>query len=157
MKNNKGLSAVVTTLIIILLTIVAIMIIWGVVRGLLDKSSGTIDVSSKCMDIDVRATKVMNNSEAVAGTGNYSVTVTRSSGGDDIEGLEIVLSSDTDASDVFDSTEALAPLGVKTYSIAKAGLTNVTKARVAAYFTDSKGEKQRCPETVYEFKTVPSA
>ena len=153
MKNNKGLSAVVTTLIIILLTIVAIMIIWGVVRGLLDKSSGAIDVSAKCMDIDVRATKVANTSIQ----GNYSVTVTRSSGGDEIEGLEIVLSSETDASDVVDTTETLAPLGVKTYSVVKTGLTDVTKARVAAYFTDSKGDKQRCPETVYEFKAVPSA
>jgi flagellin-like protein len=150
MKNNKGLSAVVTTLIIILLTIVAIMIIWGVVRGLLDNSSNTIDKSTKCLEIDIQATKVINTSD-----GNYSVTVTRTAGGEDIiEGLEIILSSDTDASDVLDTAEGFAPMNMKTYSIYKLGLANVTTARVSAYFTDDNGEKQRCPETTYTFKAV---
>jgi flagellin-like protein len=150
MKNNKGLSAVVTTLIIILLTIVAIMIIWGVVKGLLDNSSKTIDKSTKCLEIDIQATKVVNNS-----AGNYSVTVARTSGGEDIiEGIEIVLQSDSDASDVTIFEEAFGPMKVKTFSIYKEGLSNVSRAIVSAYFTDSNGEKQRCPETTYNFKAI---
>jgi hypothetical protein len=58
MKNNKGLSQVVTTLIIILLVLVAIGIIWGVVSNLLDKSKITISSSTRCMDLDVKATKI---------------------------------------------------------------------------------------------------
>jgi len=58
MKNTKGLSTVVTTLIIILLVLVAIGIIWGVVNNLLGKSSGTIEISTKCLDVNVKATKV---------------------------------------------------------------------------------------------------
>jgi len=148
MKNNKGLSAVVTTLIIILLTIVAIMIIWGVVKGLLDNSKGTIETSTACLEIDIQATKVMNVS-----SGNYTVTIARTSGGEDIiEGIEIVLSSETDASGVVTFEDAFTPMMIKSYNMA--GPANVTKATVAGYFTDGKGEKQRCPQTSYSFQAI---
>jgi len=152
MKNNKGLSTVVTTLIIILLTIVAIMIIWGVVKGLLDNNSSTIDKSTMCLEIDIQATKVVSID---ALNGSYNVTVARTSGGKDIiEGIEIVLQSDSDASDVTLIEGAFAPMKIGTYTVTKAGLTNVSKAIVSAYFTDTKGEKQRCPETIYNFKAI---
>lgn len=148
MKNNKGLSAVVTTLIIILLTIVAIMIIWGVVKGLLDNSSSTIDKSTRCLEIDIQATRVVNVS-----TGNYSVTIARGAGGEDIiEGVEIVLQSEGDASIVQTQEEAFTPMMIKTYSLV--GPANVSKAIVSAYFTDTKGEKQRCPAATYNFKAI---
>lgn len=153
MKNNKGLSAVVTTLIIILLTIVAIMIIWGVVRSLLNNSSDTIEKSQVCLEIDIQATKVVSVSTGNSTTG-YNVTVTRGAGGEDIvEGLEIIISSDSEASGVKDTLEAFGPMEMKTYYI-DTTITNVTTARVAAYFTDNNGEKQRCPETTYTFKAI---
>ena len=88
MKNKKGLSQVVTTLIIILLVLVAIGIIWGVVSNLLDKSKGTIESSTKCMDLDVKATKVVDNSD-----GSFDVTLTRTANGEDISGVKVVIYS----------------------------------------------------------------
>jgi len=58
MKNKKGLSTIVTTLIIILLVLVAIGIIWSVVKGLLDDSKDDISNSQQCLDIEVTVSKL---------------------------------------------------------------------------------------------------
>ncbi len=57
-KDKKGLSTVVTTLIIILLVLVAIGIIWVVIRGLIDQSSGQIDLLTACPQVDVSVKSV---------------------------------------------------------------------------------------------------
>jgi flagellin-like protein len=49
--EKKGLSAVVTTLIIILLVLVAVGIIWVVVRNVVEEGGSTIDLSVKCLDV----------------------------------------------------------------------------------------------------------
>ncbi len=48
MKNKKGLSAVITTLILIALTISAIAIVWVTVSNLL---TGRLDAAESCMNI----------------------------------------------------------------------------------------------------------
>jgi len=78
MNNKKGLSTIVTTLILILLVLVAIGIIWVVVRGILEKGSQQIDVSSKCPLIDIR---VVSNGTC-EGT-SCTFTVSRSSDGEE--------------------------------------------------------------------------
>ena len=55
-KQKKGLSTVVTTLIIILLVLVAVGIIWIVVRGVIEGGTKEIDYGVKCLKTDVRAT-----------------------------------------------------------------------------------------------------
>lgn len=151
-QNKKGLSAVVTTLIIILLTIVAIMIIWGVVKGMIDKNKTSLETSSSCLDLDLRATKVKN---ITGQPGNYSVTLTRSSGGDTIDGAELVLSSEDNSTDVVLLEEEIAPLAIKVI-VVEAGFSNASSVRVSPYFYDEKENKQRCTESVYQFKAIRS-
>ena len=52
--NKKGLSTVVTTLIVILLVLVAIAIIWVVIRNVIESGAGQIDVRSTCLGIDLK-------------------------------------------------------------------------------------------------------
>jgi len=48
MKNKKGLSMIVSTLILILLVVVAIVVVWNVVRGIIDES---VDETESCYNI----------------------------------------------------------------------------------------------------------
>ena len=70
--NSRGLSAVVTTLIIILLVIVALGIIWVVVKNILNKESEEIALTSLTFDLEV--------TKAVVEEGILSVTVERDIG-----------------------------------------------------------------------------
>jgi hypothetical protein len=90
MKNKKGLSTIVTTLIIILLVLVAIGIIWSVVKGLLDDSKDDISNSQKCLDIEIEVSK-LNTTNATAATG---LTLKRTSTGmEDPVGAKVVFYS----------------------------------------------------------------
>lgn len=146
MKNKQGLSTVVTTLIIILLVLVAVGIIWGVVNNLLGKSTSTIETSTKCLDVDVRATKVVSN-----GVGIYNVTLYRTPTGDDEVGAKIVFVSDTDNSGAIDFGSFLGPLDRLTNEITDT-IENATSVEVTTYFEDDSGKEKFCPiTTTFEF------
>jgi flagellin-like protein len=53
MKNTKGLSGIVTTLIIILLVFVAVAALWGTLQDLLGNTTNKITMSQVCMDIEI--------------------------------------------------------------------------------------------------------
>ncbi len=148
MKNNKGLSTVVTTLIIILLVLVAVGIIWGVVNNLLGKSTGTIETSTKCLDVNVEATKVVGTPGSVL----YNVTLYRAPTGDGEVGAKLVFVSDTENSGVRDFGRTLEPLDRYTEEI-DAGITNATTVEVTTYFEDDSGTEKFCPTTTtFEFE-----
>ena len=147
MKNNKGLSTIVTMLIIILLALVAVGIIWGVVGNLLDKNKGNIESATKCLDVDIVATKVVNNTLT-----NYSVTLQRTSTGDTIDGVKLVFYSDVGNTGVLDFDVAPTPLQTITRSVetiidGDGGLPNANKVAVTPYFLDESGNQKLCPVT----------
>jgi len=148
MKNNKGLSEVVTTLIIILLVLVAIGIIWGVVSNLLDKSKNTVDINTKCMDVGVKVVSITETQE-----GNYSLTVTRTSTGDEIDGvaLKIYLNDSTVYGPLYFSSTEISPLKTITLEAVDGDMNineesqTITKTELYAFFTDDSGVDQLCP------------
>jgi len=85
MKNTKGLSGVITTLIIILLVIAAIGIIWAVVQPFIKGSGEKFDINTKCLNVGVEPTKLN-----CAG-GACNVTVKRSEGEEEIAGVKFYL------------------------------------------------------------------
>ena len=149
-KNKKGLSMVVTTLIIILLVLVATGIIWGVVNNLLGRSTGNIQTSAKCLDADIQATKVNETSEGV-----YNVTLKRSSTGDAETSFfaKVVFYNENDNSAPLSFTNGLIPLQTKTQTFTETGIANATKIEVTPYFVDAdSGKDQLCPTTTeFEF------
>ncbi len=88
MKNNKkGLSTIVATLLIILLTLVAVGIIWLVIRGVVQGGADDVNISSKCLSSEVVVTQVNS-----AGGDLYDVTLNRKRGTDEIGGVKLVVS-----------------------------------------------------------------
>ena len=160
-KNKKGLSTVVTTLIIILLVLVAVGIIWSVVNNLLNKSRDTIESSTKCLDLEIRANKVVEyayiNSTGDMLGGNYNVTLQRTSSGDD-EAIyaKVVLFSSVGNTAVLEFPSALFPLETQTNTISSedtGNFTDANKVEVTAFYVDDSGNDQLCPSgtTIYTF------
>src|SRR3989344_4161357 len=82
MKNKRGISAIVATLMLILLAIVAFAIIATVIRQSVSKSSENIALSAKCLEIDMKVTKVINTTVRSGTDWTYNVTISRETGGD---------------------------------------------------------------------------
>lgn len=141
--NKRGLDAVVTTLIMILLVLVAVGIIWIVVRNVVQQGSEQIDISSKCIAVDVKAVSV---SPVASQAGNYSVTLRRAAGGDAIGGVKVTLFNATANSGVLNFTVPLSELQTSTITIV-AGVTSANRIESTAYFIDASGNEQLCSQT----------
>ncbi|MCA9487971.1 MAG: hypothetical protein KC516_03350 [Nanoarchaeota archaeon] len=85
--NKRGLSTVITNILIILLILVAIGIIWGVVGGVLRNTSDYIDTTRHTLDISIERANL--SSDGIA-----SVKVFRNSGQGDFVGISFVFEDD---------------------------------------------------------------
>lgn len=147
-KDKRGLSEVVTTIITILLVLVAIGIVWAVINNVLQSGTEQTENAAKCLQIDIKATAA-----TCTAAGACNVTYRRNSGGDDIDGIKIVLNNGV-ASFQADVAGNLAELGTDTETNIATGLTTPVpnSVEVAAYFVDASGNKQVCSTTsAFEF------
>jgi len=139
-QNKKGLSTIVIILIIVLLGLVAAGIIWAVVKGIINVGVGQIDISAKCINVDVKAISVVNVSET-----NYTVILKREVGGDEIAGVKIIFTNATIGNNyVHDVPGNMEPLDIKTESNIGTGIANADKVEVVVYFKDESGNEQLC-------------
>jgi len=69
MRNKRGMDDVVTTLLIILLTVVAISVIWIVVRDIIQKGSKDIELGKFTLDLGIESVSI--------GEDNVTVVVVR--------------------------------------------------------------------------------
>jgi hypothetical protein len=143
MRDTKGLSAVITTLIIILLVLVAIGIIWVVVNNVLQSGAQQTEISAKCLQIDLRATAATCDND----TSICSVTYHRGTGGDAIDGAKIIFSNGQESYEQ-DVLGNVAPLATNTTSAISTGLSPVPNSvEISAFFIDASGNQQLCSAT----------
>jgi len=142
-SNKKGLSDVVTTLIIILLVIVAIGIVWIVVRGVIESGTEEIDYGSKCLQVSIQTTAV----DCTAGT-TCLATIKRNAGGEPIDGIKFIFSNTTaqETGNPVDYPTTIASLETKTTTPLTHGLATVgpNKVEIAPYFEDDSGVERLC-------------
>ena len=143
MKNKRGLSDIVATLIIILLVIVAAGIIWVVVRNVVQSGAEQVEFGQKCFQVNLQAVGVVNTS-----TTDYDVTLRRLAGGAEITGIMVTLLSSTDSSTPFDFGP-LAELATATRNVP--GVLVATKLEYTAFFEDSSGNPVYCQTREYTF------
>jgi len=151
MENKQGMSAVVTTLIIILLVIVALGIIWVVVKNVIQGGVEQVDLSTKCREVEIQATKLVNNTDDGS---NYSLTLTRTGTGDEvIGGVKLVFANTATNvySDVVEFGVALTPLATSTKSITVSPVViDANQIEMTVWFLSDLGETQICPITITE-------
>lgn len=139
-KDRKGLSLILSLLMVLLLIFVAIGIFWFSTRNVLEEGTEQFALGSKCLEIDVRATAM--SCEA----GICDVTYTRRDGGDEVAGVKLVISDGTE-SHTTDIPGNLNPLDTTTESDIDTGLTEPISVEVAVYFESTSGEEQICAQT----------
>lgn len=145
MINNKGLSDVVTTVLIILLAIAAIAIVWGFVQPTIREAGEGL--STSCIQTEVEAKNcVIDNSGAIP---TANVTYQWKSG-ENLDSVKIVI-SDGSNSGVFEAAKPSTTLATATEedidlseSALDLGVSSTVKASVISVITTTSGETQTC-------------
>ena len=153
-ENKKGISAIIVTLLMIVLSLVAVGAVWVVINNVLGSGTSQVGLGTKCLDVDIRATTIKDTTPPATpststewGT-NYDLTLTRSAKGEAIGGVKIVLSNRTANSEVLDFGVALAPLETKKQALILTNkVANATKVEITPYFIDASGNQQLCQQT----------
>lgn len=155
-KNSRGLSDIVITLIIILLAMVGIGAVWFVVNGLLQSGTAGIASSAACLalNMEIRQVKCAN------GTVNQTCNVTIARTGTESEpigGVKMVFfDEDTQiSSSLIDVSGNIEPLVGKRLTNFDAMIANENVPdliQITPYFTDDSGNQQLCSQTTsFEF------
>jgi hypothetical protein len=150
-ENKRGLSTIVVTLIIVLLSLVAVGVVWVVVRGLINTGSQGVEINSKCLAVTVEASKV-NCSNGAANI-TCDVTFTRTgTGSDAIAGVKLVFRDTVHGvnSNLISLSGNIEALVGKTQTGINTGVpiaNTLNDLDVTAFFTDSSGNEQLCSET----------
>lgn len=141
--KKRGLSAIVTTLMFILLAFVAVGLIWGVVSNIVQRGTEQVDLSSRCLEFSFEVTQT-NCVLGVDGD-DCVVTIKRNAGGDAVGGINIILTNASGESNfVHDEPGDMNTLDLKTITITETGISNVNLAEIVPYLEDEFGNAQDC-------------
>lgn len=132
-RDKRGLSQVVTTLLFILLGLVAIGVVWVVVSNILSSGAGSISINQFLIKIDLDKATLNGN--------NVVLTVTRAKGTGNLTGMKFIISDGLNSED-FVVNASLNELDTRTFTETLASLnpSNVKTASVAPYYLNSNGE-----------------
>lgn len=135
MIRKRGLSSVVTTLLIILVAIVAIGIVWVVIKNVLNQGTSGIGISQFTLDLGIKSAYI--NGQIV------NVDVRRSAGQGNITGVHFIFHNGTSSVGI-DKEISLAPLEEKSFVFTAdevGGIENLELVSVAPLFS-SGGKNQ---------------
>jgi len=145
-QDRKGLSAIVATLLIILLTLVAVGIVWFVINNLIKSGAEQVEIGQKCVSVTLEAVIVTETSSGV-----YNVTLKRGADSQGDIGVKVnILLGTTTSSGVLDfgAFGDLDTLGTVTRTITTApALAGGDKVEFTAFFQDASGNEQLCSLT----------
>lgn len=156
--NKKGVSGVVTVLIIVALSLVAIGIVWKVIWPMFTSGTQNINYSSKCLEVNLKPTSLACEDTVPSdGDGNYECDVNlkrdTSTGDAEFDGVIAIFSDADDEQKVYFNTgniELLETDSIETTNADKMTI-DATKVKIGVYFTKEDGTKYICPGT-NEFK-----
>ena len=141
--NKKGLSDVITAVLIILLVLAAIVIIWSFVKPAIETSGGSIEPKSKCVSTTVEPVSCHK------GTAGYQVLV-KSNAAENVT-IRAVLHLGSGATLTNASSVEIVPYETYNASFSTATVGGDVTARgvavIAGYACDESTETQNCPSS----------
>lgn len=149
--NKRGLSTIVVTLIIILLSLVAVGVVWVVVRNLITGGSQNVEINTKCLSVTVEATKVNCSDGATNKICDVQLMRT-GTGSDEIGGVKLVFKNETSgvSSSLINVAGNIEPLVGDKETGLDTGILNavgVNTVEITVFFQDASGNEQICSET----------
>lgn len=148
MKNKKGLSAIIASLIIILLAIIAFAIVSVVVKNTITKGSEGIELSGKCLEVDIKAVKIARSKDEAGNEipQTWAITISRSASGSfPVDGVDLTFTDAQDENSVTKEKikENIKPLEKFTKNVEVAEFTPA-KVTVVPYFLKENGAVHYC-------------
>ena len=153
MRSRKGLSDIITNVLIILIVLVAIGIIWAFVRPSLDKVSGVqnaADLYSVVLSIDPQSI-VLNRATSI-----ITLRVSRNERDAPFIGVEVILTDVNGGRRAFRNETAFGPLESRTISVnyTGSGIGTPVQVSVAAVIDGGNGQVRVGPVT--DTRPIPS-
>lgn len=143
--NNRGLSAIVTTILMVGLALVAVGIVWAVIANVIEGQAEALDYDQKCIGIILE----MNNLKCDAVNCSFILKRSMGSRGDPISGISVVFSDGSQT-----SRDTLISGNVGT-SVTISGITHElsnppTKADLRIYMDKEDETKHYCSQAITE-------
>ena len=132
-KDKRGLSGVILTVIMIGLVLVAVGIVWVVVSGILTNQTESLEQSQKCVGLSFDVELLSCDGSAC----NVSIERISGSAQEEIDGVEMTFTNDEGASNSVSNTGNI--VATKTIPEVDTGITSPTQVDVRVYF-DVEGE-----------------
>ncbi len=123
MKNVKGLSTIVATLLIILLTLVAVAIIWVVVKNIIKSGADEVSMGKFAIDLEISQVKISNST-------GINIAVKRNPGEAQLSGIAFITYSN-DNSESFRSNFVLQPLQEREFGIVLSSFNTFSARKIA--------------------------
>ena len=133
-KNRKGLSMVVSVLLIIVLVLVATGIVWVVVRNVIQKGAGSLSLSGLTLNLEILSASLDGN--------NVNVNVKRNPGAGKLLGIKFVFSDGT-SSKTAEETVSMAELDEESFSfnLIDLEIPNANEVSIALIFESEGGDE----------------
>jgi hypothetical protein len=133
--SKKGLSAIVTTLIIILLVLVAVGIVWVIVRNIVQEGAEGIGLGKFTLDLEIKTAQITDGDVTV-------VVIRRNPGEGNYTGMNFIFSDGTNSEIIRENT-ILEETEVKnfTFTLTQISTSNLRTISVAPVFELSSGEE----------------
>jgi len=140
MENKRGLSTIIVTLILVLLSIVLVGIVWTVISNVVNSTNKNIASGIQCQNSQVQ----INAASCTQSGSACNVTVQRISGSDTLGGIRLIFYDQSGTTTrVNDSYGDVQTSATKTIA-ASPGLANISKIDAEAFFNDSAGKPSAC-------------
>jgi hypothetical protein len=136
MKDKRGLSTIVITLILIVLSLVAVGAVWLIVSNILKSSGQQATSSMGQMFISLEIQKVVQNA-----SGDVNIIISRNTGAGELNSIKFVV-SDGKNSTVIEKNTTMTELGSGSFTLSAAelGSMNVTEISIVPV-VNSNGQK----------------
>ncbi len=133
--QKRGLSTIIITLILIVVSLVAVAIFWVVVRNLLQTGTEGIGLGRYTLSANIKNVNLDNS------TNNVSLTVERNPGQGEISGVEFIFSDGTD-SEVVKETVSMKELESRKFyfHLTKLNVSNLKSISIAFLIKENDKE-----------------
>ena len=138
--NEKGMSAIIVTLLLVMLSIVLTGVVFVAVHNIIKTGTQQVSSSSQCLNSGAEVTSFSCLQDGT----QCNVTVRRTSGSDSIGGVRLIFTNDKGESNVSDSPGNIVTLATKSITATNIGVINITQVGVAIYFLDSAEKPIPC-------------